>query len=74
MRSKVKFRARSYRLAKQSMENCDFNYCQKIQVILDTGVLPGLNDSVGLEDKLKYFKNCYGIGSEIAKRLESSKF
>ncbi|CAI4938187.1 ANL_collapsed_G0005660.mRNA.1.CDS.1 [Saccharomyces cerevisiae] len=86
-----KFRARSYRLAKQSMENCDFNVrsgeeahtklrnigpsiAKKIQVILDTGVLPGLNDSVGLEDKLKYFKNCYGIGSEIAKRWNLLNF
>ncbi|CAI4058458.1 hypothetical protein SUVZ_03G0740 [Saccharomyces uvarum] len=80
-----KFRARGYRLAKQSVENCDFDIssgaeahtklrnigpsiARKIQVILDTGVLPGLNDSMALEDKLNYFKNCYGIGPEIAKR------
>nr|ABI48898.1 POL4 [Saccharomyces cariocanus] len=86
-----KFRARSYRLAKQSLENCDFNIssgeeahiklrnigpsiARKIQVILDTGVLPGLNDSMGLEDKLKYFKNCYGIGPEIAKRWNLLNF
>ena len=70
-----RFRARSYKLAKQSLENCDFDVrsgeeahiklknigpsiAKKIQVILDTGGLPGLNDSMGLEDKLKYFKNC----------------
>ncbi|CAI1908729.1 hypothetical protein SEUBUCD646_0C00840 [Saccharomyces eubayanus] len=80
-----RFRARGYRLAKQSVENCDFDISsgaeahtklrnigpsitRKIQVILDTGALPGLNDSMGLEDKLNYFKNCYGVGPEIAKR------
>ncbi|CAI4056605.1 DNA-directed DNA polymerase IV SKDI_03G0780 [Saccharomyces kudriavzevii IFO 1802] len=86
-----KFRARSYRLAKQSIENCDFDIssgeeahtklrnigpsiARKIQIILDTGVLPGLNDSIGLEDSLKYFKNCYGIGPEIAKRWNLLNF
>lgn len=38
------------------------------------GVLLGLNDLVGLEDKLKYFKNCYGIGSEIVKRWNFLNF
>lgn len=68
------FNVRSGEEAHTKLRNIGPSIAKKIQVILDTGVLPGLNDSVGLEDKLKYFKNCYGIGSEIAKRWNLLNF
>ncbi|QLL32140.1 hypothetical protein HG536_0C03080 [Torulaspora globosa] len=41
---------------------------KKIQIILDTGSLPGLDESFDLEKKLNYFTQCHDVGIYSAKR------
>lgn len=86
-----KFRARGYKLAKASIQNCPFqimsgqeaqerlenigpSIAKKIQLILDTGLLPGLEESKDLESRLIYFKKCHSVGSYTAKRWNLLKF
>ncbi|CCK73483.1 DNA-directed DNA polymerase IV NDAI_0G05000 [Naumovozyma dairenensis CBS 421] len=79
------FRARGYRLARASIEECPFkiesgaqaqqqlanigpSIAKKIQLILNVGSLPGLEETVNLETTLDYFSNCHGVGAYTAKR------
>lgn len=43
---------------------------KKIQMILDTGSLPGLDESFDLEKKLNYFTQCHDVGIYSAKRWD----
>ncbi|QLQ82548.1 hypothetical protein HG537_0H03110 [Torulaspora globosa] len=43
---------------------------KKIQIILDTGSLPGLDESFDLEKKLNYFTQCHDVGIYSAKRWD----
>ncbi|KAL3234301.1 DNA polymerase IV [Nakaseomyces bracarensis] len=81
------FRARGYRLAKNSIEkyphrvtsgkmaqrelaNVGASIARKIQILLDTGTLPGLDDGSvdSFEMNVGYFSECYGIGIPIARK------
>lgn len=79
------YRARSYKMAKMAIEECDFlilsgnqarenldhigpSIAKKIQEILDTGELKGLDIMGPCNQQLDYFKNCYGVGITLAKR------
>lgn len=84
------FRARSYTLAKASIEKCPYkiesgaqaqreltniglSIAKKIDIILKTGILPGLEEVNLVERKLDYFTNCHAVGSYKAKRWELFK-
>ncbi|SCW02642.1 LAFE_0F11122g1_1 [Lachancea fermentati] len=78
------FRSRSYQMAQQSIRkygkrihdekealsipNVGTSIAKKIQIILETGQLPGLQESRVLEQELEYFMNCHGVGAHIARK------
>lgn len=80
-----RYRARSYRLAMDSIEMSPFpiksgeqarktlpnigpSIAKKIQVIIDSGTLPGLETQNKSEKDIEYFANCHSIGTYTAKR------
>lgn len=84
------FRARGYRLAKNSIEkyphrvtsgrmaqrelaNVGASIAKKIQILIDTGTLPGLDDGTvdSFEMQVGYFSECYGIGIPFARKLST---
>ncbi|SCU91546.1 LAMI_0E06326g1_1 [Lachancea mirantina] len=76
------YRSRGYQLAVQSIRayhkrlesgdeaaslpNIGSSIASKIQTLLSTGLLPGLEESKTTERQLHYFMNCHGVGSHTA--------
>lgn len=54
--------------AQREVANVGSSIARKIQIILDTGILPGLDESFDLEKKLNYFTQCHDVGIYTAKR------
>lgn len=54
--------------ARRNIASVGPSIAKKIQIILDTGSLPGLNESFDLEKKLNYFTQCHDVGIYTAKR------
>ncbi|GMM54938.1 DNA-directed DNA polymerase IV [Maudiozyma humilis] len=82
------YRARSYKLAKQAIEQCHYpiisgtqaqadlehvgpSIGKKIQEIIDTGQLKGLNKMDSTNQRSDYFMRCYSVGSTIAQKWNS---
>ncbi|CEP62226.1 DNA-directed DNA polymerase IV LALA0_S05e00694g [Lachancea lanzarotensis] len=82
------YRARSYQLAQQSVEKHDKpitseqealslpnigpSIANKIQMILETGSLPGLQEADKNEELIDYFMACHGVGTQTAKKWVSN--
>ncbi|CAG62082.1 uncharacterized protein GVI51_L07557 [Nakaseomyces glabratus] len=56
--------------AQRQLSNIGSSIAKKIQLLLDTGTLPGLEDPATdeYESSLGYFSECYGIGVPMAKK------
>lgn len=62
------FKIESGEQAQREVANVGSSIARKIQIILDTGILPGLDESFDLEKKLNYFTQCHDVGIYTAKR------
>ncbi|CCK71842.1 DNA-directed DNA polymerase IV KNAG_0I00510 [Huiozyma naganishii CBS 8797] len=65
---KCPFQIKSGEQAQLELANIGPSIAKKIQTILASGTLPGLDDSSELDQRLEYFTNCHGIGTHTAKR------
>lgn len=54
--------------ARQEIASVGPSIARKIQIILDTGSLPGLDESFDLEKRLNYYTQCHNVGIYSAKR------
>lgn len=54
--------------ARRSIASVGPSIAKKIQIILDSGSLPGLDESFELEKNIKYFTQCHDVGVYSAKR------
>lgn len=54
--------------ARTELDNIGVSIASKIQIILNTGKLPGLGDVDEQLELLNYFMNCHGVGAYTAKR------
>lgn len=65
---KCNFRITSGEQAQKELANIGPSIGSKIQTILDTGTLPGVEVVSNMEQTLSYFQNCHGVGPFTAKR------
>lgn len=54
--------------ARREIASVGSSIARKIQIILDTGGLPGLDEAFDLEKKLNYYTQCHDVGVYSAKR------
>lgn len=75
---KCKFKITSGKQAQRELANIGPSIGEKIQIILDTGTLPGVRIVSPTEQTLRYFQKCHGVGPALARKwsdlqLESFK-
>lgn len=70
---KCNFKITSGEQAQKELANIGPSIGSKIQTILDTGTLPGVEVVSNMEQTLSYFQNCHGVGPFTAKKWATLK-
>lgn len=65
---RLSYEIKSGAQAQQEVPNIGSSIAKKIQTILDTGNLPGADESLQSEESLKYFSKCHNVGAYTARR------